>query len=87
MFTLFNLIIIGALYLLEEAANSDFLFVHLAIYYLFMLIPSLSVTVRRLDDIGHSGWMYLVNFIPLVGGIILLILLVLIAKQTITSMA
>lgn len=74
IFTILNLIIISALYLLEDATNSDFLIVLLVIYYLFMLIPSLSVTVRRLHDIGHSGWMYLVNFIPLVGGIILLIL-------------
>lgn len=43
-------------------------------YNLFVLIPSLAVAVRRLHDLGKSGWMLLVSFIPLVGGIWLLIL-------------
>ena len=38
-----------------------------------MLLPSLAVTVRRLHDIGHSGWYYFVGLIPLVGAIILLV--------------
>ena len=37
------------------------------------LIPGLAVTVRRLHDIGKSGWFILVSFIPLIGGIILLV--------------
>lgn len=40
-----------------------------------LFIPSLSVTVRRLHDIGKSGWMILISFIPLIGGIWLLILM------------
>lgn len=47
------------------------------LYSLFMLIPSLAVSVRRLHDTGRSGWWYLINFVPLVGGLILLIFLVL----------
>ena len=74
LFNLFNILIIGILYLVGSAMDSVLLLVVLLIYYFFMLIPSLSVTVRRLHDIGYSGWMYLVNFIPLVGGIILLVL-------------
>jgi uncharacterized membrane protein YhaH (DUF805 family) len=37
--------------------------------------PSLAVTVRRLHDIGQSGWLVLVQFIPGVGSLILLIML------------
>ena len=44
------------------------------IYALGVFIPSLAVGVRRLHDAGKSGWYYLVGFIPLVGGIWLLIL-------------
>lgn len=33
----------------------------------------LAVTVRRLHDIGKSGWWYLFNFVPVVGQIVLLI--------------
>lgn len=37
------------------------------------LIPSLSVTVRRLHDIGRSGWWLLIGLIPLVGIIVLIV--------------
>lgn len=40
---------------------------------LAMLIPIIAVGVRRLHDLGKSGLYYLFSFIPLVGGIILLI--------------
>jgi len=38
-----------------------------------IIIPSLSVTVRRLHDVGKSGWWLLILLIPLVGLIILII--------------
>lgn len=41
--------------------------------YLAFFLPTLSVTVRRLHDLGKSGWMFLVVFIPIVGGILLLV--------------
>ena len=41
--------------------------------YLGFFLPMLSVTVRRLHDLGKSGWMFLVVFIPIVGGILLLV--------------
>ena len=40
---------------------------------LVLFIPGLAVSVRRLHDIGKSGWMYLLILIPLVGAIILLV--------------
>lgn len=36
----------------------------------------LAVSVRRLHDVGKSGWWYLFNFLPLIGQIILLIQMV-----------
>lgn len=36
-------------------------------------IPSLSLCIRRLHDIGKSGWCYLTGLIPLVGVFILII--------------
>ena len=38
----------------------------LAIYYLALFIPSLAVSVRRLHDVGKSGWWYFIGFIPIV---------------------
>ena len=44
------------------------------LYVLAMLIPGIAVTVRRLHDVGKSGWMFLIILIPLVGAIWLLVL-------------
>ncbi len=44
------------------------------IYWLAMFIPGLSAGVRRLHDVGKSGWMYLVILIPLAGAIWLIVL-------------
>jgi len=44
-----------------------------SIFGLASLIPSISVSVRRLHDIAKSGWWVLLWFIPLVGWIFLLI--------------
>lgn len=46
------------------------------IFSLIILIPGIAVTIRRLHDIGKSGWMILISFIPIVGFIWLLILMV-----------
>ncbi|MER5772417.1 DUF805 domain-containing protein [Streptomyces sp. NPDC001985] len=37
------------------------------LYALAIGLPSLAVTVRRLHDIGLSGWWYLISFIPIAG--------------------
>lgn len=44
------------------------------LYTLAMFIPGLSVGVRRLHDIGKSGWMMLIALIPLIGAIWLIVL-------------
>ena len=38
-------------------------------------VPSLSLGIRRLHDTNQTGWLYLLTFIPSVGGIILLVLM------------
>lgn len=40
---------------------------------LALLLPSLGLGVRRLHDIGKSGWWIFIGFIPLVGAIILIV--------------
>lgn len=39
---------------------------------LAIFLPALAVTVRRLHDIGRSGWWVLLNLVPLVGFLVLL---------------
>ena len=43
------------------------------LWILAIVVPSLAVTVRRLHDIDRSGAWYFINFVPLVGPIILLV--------------
>lgn len=44
------------------------------VYSLFVLIPGISVGVRRLHDIGKSGWWMLLLLIPILGWIWLIVL-------------
>ncbi|MFT3793207.1 DUF805 domain-containing protein [Flavobacterium sp.] len=44
-------------------------------YLLAMIVPSIAVAVRRLHDVGKSGWFILVCLIPVIGSIWLLVLL------------
>jgi uncharacterized membrane protein YhaH (DUF805 family) len=43
------------------------------VFGLVMIIPNISVAVRRLHDRDYSGWWYLLVFIPLIGWLILFI--------------
>ena len=47
----------------------------LVIALLALSVPMVAVRVRRLHDTGHSGWWCLIEWAPL-GGIVLLVLLV-----------
>ena len=44
-----------------------------AVLVLGTFLPSLAVAIRRLHDIGRSGWWYLIGLIPLIGIIVLII--------------
>jgi len=47
------------------------------IFALALMVPSIALAVRRLHDIGKSGWWYLIAFIPIVGVLVLLYFFVL----------
>lgn len=79
MFALFNFIFLLIAVMLDMALGlgyGDGPGVLYLLYLLFMIIPSLSVGVRRLHDTGKSGWFMLIGLIPAVGGIILFIFFV-----------
>lgn len=80
MFALFNLIIgVGFMILDNVAGITIGGLPYGVLYFLYafvVLIPSVAVAVRRLHDVGKSGWMILISLIPLIGTIWLLVLLV-----------
>jgi uncharacterized membrane protein YhaH (DUF805 family) len=43
------------------------------LFWVATLIPSIAVGIRRLHDTDRSGWWLLIAFIPLIGGIVLLV--------------
>lgn len=43
------------------------------IYDIVIFLPSIAVCVRRLHDIGKSGWNFLFFFIPIVGTILIIV--------------
>jgi len=84
MFALFNTLFLIVIILLEIVLERV-LGIHLKVlgfsplsklYYLVTFVPVLAVTVRRLHDVGKSGWMCLIIFIPLIGFIWIFVLTV-----------
>ncbi|MCF8070142.1 MAG: DUF805 domain-containing protein [Desulfobacterales bacterium] len=43
------------------------------ILMLGLIVPSISITARRLHDISKSGWWQLVALVPVIGSIVLII--------------
>ena len=69
-----GLFIAGALYSENRTIADTFVWI-VYLYILASIIPTLSVTVRRLHDIDKSGWWQTVGLIPVIGGFWLLILM------------
>ncbi|WP_221795184.1 DUF805 domain-containing protein [Oceanobacter mangrovi] len=70
MFFLFNFIISAVLGFVEGLfGGPGFIGI---LYSLVIFLPSLAVTVRRMHDIGRSGWWILILFVPLIGLLVFL---------------
>lgn len=80
MFVLFNIIFALAAMILDNALGLAFApmpyGVLYFVYVLAVFIPGLAVGVRRLHDVGKSGWWMLIGLVPLIGAIWLLVLFV-----------
>ena len=80
MFFLFNAIIVAILSLIDRFTGTYSLEwgsgLLSGLYSIAVLIPGLAVAARRLHDVGKSGWMLLIAFIPIIGAIWLLVLFV-----------
>ncbi len=65
-FTLFNLILSGVVSIFKIQ-------ILVTLVSIALLLPGLGVGVRRLHDIGKSGWYLLIGLIPVVGAILLIV--------------
>ena len=58
-----------------------FFFAVAIIFGLILFVPALAVTARRLHDMGYSGWWQLTAYIPYVGLIASIILIVIFCME------
>ena len=68
-------LIVTPSYFISTLFNNEISYLFLGIT-LFTLIPAISAGVRRLHDTNRSGFFLLISFIPFIGGIVLLFLLI-----------
>ena len=68
-------IAIALAFVTRSAIISIIMLVVIGLYSLATIIPNLAVLVRRLHDTGKSGAWFFISFVPLIGGIWLLVLM------------
>ena len=80
LFYLFNILILIAFIVLDNLIGTSH---HeggigwlSGFYLLFVLLPSLAVTVRRLHDTDRAGWWCLVFLIPVIGLLVWLFMMI-----------
>lgn len=74
MFVLFNFIISMVIGIVGRILGMGNFNIFSTIYSLAILIPSLAVGIRRMHDIGKSGFWCLIALVPLIGWIWYIIL-------------
>jgi uncharacterized membrane protein YhaH (DUF805 family) len=81
MFTLFNFIFVCCAAIMDNVVGTTFGYLPYGFIYLVymvaVLIPSFTVTIRRLHDVGKSGWMLLLLLIPFIGAVWIFVLTIL----------
>lgn len=75
-FQLFNILTIIVLAMLGFPIFKDAGSFIILLYVLISIIPTLALIVRRLHDVGKSGWFYFISIVPIIGSIWLFVLLV-----------
>lgn len=77
-FALFNWIFMIVAMILDNVLGTTIQNLNYGLFYfvysLAVLIPSLAAGIRRLHDVGKSGWWLFISLIPLVGDIWLIVL-------------
>ncbi len=73
------LIVLGVLISFLSKTSTIFMVLHvvytyiISLYMLIAILPAVALAVKRMHDIGKSGWWLLIGLIPLVGWIFTLI--------------
>lgn len=71
MFVLFNFLFAAGIQIVDTALGATGALS--ALYSLAVFLPGLAVCVRRLHDIGKSGWWCLIVLVPIVGAVAMIV--------------
>ncbi len=78
LYLVINIILLRVMIYFPENDNLHTVYILLTILYIAFqvafIIPIISLSVRRLHDIGKSGWLILIALLPIIGIAILLVL-------------
>jgi uncharacterized membrane protein YhaH (DUF805 family) len=78
-FVLFNIIFLIVATLLDNLLHTTFGDLPYGLFYLLyalaVFLPGIGLVIRRLHDVGKSGWWYFIALVPLVGAFWLLYLM------------
>ena len=78
-YTLFNVLTYFVVFILDILISAiafdgnDFVPMLTFIWFLYQIIPSIAVTVRRLHDQDLSGWLYLITWVPYIGWLVIFV--------------
>ena len=69
---LFTILVAIALQIMDGIIFNESMLLTIVVW-LGLILPNLSVSIRRLHDTDRSGWWVLIGFIPIIGFIVLLV--------------
>lgn len=78
-YTLFNVLAYVVVFFLDIVLSAivfggdEFVPLLTLLWFLYQIIPSIAVTVRRLHDQDLSGWLYLITWVPYIGWLVIFV--------------
>ena len=69
---LFTILVAIALQIMDGIIFNESMLLTIVVW-LGLILPNLSVSIRRLHDTDRSGWWVLIGFVPIIGFIVLLV--------------
>ena len=79
MYVLYYVVILSILYFLNDYSNNS---IFIGLFQIILIIPTLSILVRRLHDVNKPGWLILFSFLPLLNLYLLFLLVQPSSKNT-----
>jgi len=72
-FVLFNLLVQIIIIITVKVTHYDVVLLLIPIHILITILPGISVMIRRMHDVGRTGWLYLLQLVPIIGTAVILI--------------